>query len=104
LFNAAVSAIASFFAYAYVAAIVLALTLVRSAAPIGSQARTASQVAAMAAAGLRLAPLRLARIRLAPRRLAPRRRLRFFVASAHVWDLLILAKHLFVAARVGVTR
>jgi hypothetical protein len=32
--------------------------------------------------------------------MAPRRRLRFFVASAQVRDLLVRAKHLFVAANV----
>jgi hypothetical protein len=31
--------------------------------------------------------------------MAPRRRLRFFVASAHVWDLLVRAKDLFEGAK-----
>jgi hypothetical protein len=33
--------------------------------------------------------------------MAPRHRLRFFVASAHVWDLLVRAKNLFGIAMVA---
>ena len=42
-----------------------------------------------------------ARAALGRRRASPRRRLRFFVASARVRDLLLRAKHLFVTAIVA---